>query len=920
MSTEHLLGDIGAVLEAFLGTEDEPRREAERHLQSLTLAQPGDVLLVLAQIGAQGVGGFQLDHRLLTLLLLNRIAFRPLSGLFLNAQHQNPTAPYDVIRETTRSRIETVICTGLKDEMDTKMRKGLGVCAANWAQECGARQRPLLPIPPVLLELTASSHPFHRFTPFQLLDLTPTLLVDSVKEPIPAGQLAQILLAGLNDPSVDVRVEAMKAMRSVLMESITGKERDEIGAGLVNHAFQTLHNLPSNLASHALIPLVDLASVHPNLFLGSLTIVMTSLLPLLSPPSKDTNLSAYHFSPYPPHNMELDQWEEIANPATEILISLFELKPIQLSRWEKGRAVKELVGLLLGRQAVTFDMDIQEWLDTEDLDEEDDNYPVFSEETLDRLSMAIGGELILPALSEHCQGLLQQEDWRYRFSAIMGISSTAEGCLDELQPRMRDVLTMLSPTAKDSNPRVRYTFIQCIGQLCADCEGIIQEQFAGDVIQVLLALLVDPIMRVRVHAAAAMTNFFQEADSRQFSNNNLDDVVTALLNLYQSEIVYAQEQVLATLGTIAVAVTESFGPFYRNVMDLSLHVLSTATVWDQHQRKVQGRAMECGSMIGMAVGKRMFGTDAVTLAQYMIIIQNNITDSDDPRSSYLMEAWSTICRTLKEDFEPFLVHVIPPLLRAASYRPPKSAPLSTALSTSDSIDVDYSSASTGAHTSEIDEKVSAFENLTIYAFQMRAKFYPFLAPCMQLSLEELDFPHSEQVREAAAFLIPGLLQVAKDSNAWGNNPANLTHVFQKLINTMVRSTDVGFTALLYKSFTDSLHVVSTPFPPNLTTQLLKCTLSVLQNLAQTRADREEQAPYMDESDREIYLEEQSEEEVCLKHIKKALEMLVKVGTSQAGEEIGALGDGIREQIQNAFEIIEEAKKRGMKSDGEARSR
>lgn len=93
-------------------------------------------------------------------------------------------------------------------------------------------------LPPVLLELTTSSQPFHRFTPFQLLNLSPTLLVDSVSEPLPVQQLAQILLAGLNDPSVDVRVEAMKALRSIILEGVTAKEREQVGSLLILEAFK----------------------------------------------------------------------------------------------------------------------------------------------------------------------------------------------------------------------------------------------------------------------------------------------------------------------------------------------------------------------------------------------------------------------------------------------------------------------------------------------------------------------------------------------------------------------------------------------------------------------------------------------------------------------------------------------------------
>lgn len=63
---------------------------------------------------------------------------------------------------------------------------------------------------------------------------------------------------------------------------------------------------------------------------------------------------------------------------------------------------------------------------------------------------------------------------------------------------------------------------------------------------------------------------------------------------------------------------------------------------------------------------------------------------------------------------------------------------------------EYEDDTGGAHTYEIDQKIMAFESLTTYAFQMRGKFAPWLAPCMQLSLNELSCSFSEDVREAAA--------------------------------------------------------------------------------------------------------------------------------------------------------------------------
>ncbi|WWD19077.1 hypothetical protein CI109_103535 [Kwoniella shandongensis] len=902
MSTEYLMSDIGAVLDALMGSADESRQEAERHLRRLTIEQPAEVLLLLAQIGAQGVGGFQLDHRLLTLILLKRLAFKPLPGLFLNAQAQHATAPFDVVREVTRGRIETVLCAGLKDEMDVRMRKGLGVCAASWAQESAIRHRPLLPLPPVLLELTTSPQPFHRFTPFQLLDMTPTLLVDSVSDPLPADQLAQILLAGLNDPSVDVRVEAMKAMRSVLMEGVTGKEREQIGAQLVLQAFQTLPQLPPNLLSHALVPLVDLASLHPHLYIPSLSAILPYLLSLLSPPVQP-QLQGYQFSSYPPSTLSQEDWEEIANPATEIILSLAELRYTQIGAWEGGRVGREMVGLLIGRQVSSFEEDCQDWVKATNLDEEDEDYPIFAEEAFDRLAMALGGEAILPSLSEQVQPLLAQSDWRCRYSALIAIASIAEGCLDELQPRIRDVLTIISPTAKDPHPRVRYGFLQCIGQLCTDCDKTLQTAFTGSVLEICLTLLDDPIMRVRAHSAACMTNFFQDAESTSISPF-LEPVIRGLVNLYQSGPLYAQEQVLATLSNVAISAEHTFTPYYRSVMDLILHILATST--DKTQRKLQGRAMECASMAGMSVGKSTFAPDAVKLAQLMIGIQNQVVDSDDCRTGYLMEAWSTLCRTLGDDFTPFLTHVVPPLLKAASYKPPKS---SQPLATFEDTPNDVEEAIATANTAEMDEKVLAYENLTVYAFQMRARFEPWLGESMALSLEGLTFPHSEAVREAAAFLVPGLLQVAKDAGSWNESPENLVQVFQSVINAIVKEQDWAFLALLYKSFTDSLHVIATPLPPNLSSQLLTQTKSHLSDLHSSRTDREAQSAYMDEADIELYLEEQRDETTALDMMGKSLDMVLRVG-AQDGE--------IRKEVEGVKGLIKEVKKRGLRGSKEYR--
>ncbi|ORX38501.1 armadillo-type protein [Kockovaella imperatae] len=878
MSTEHLLGDIGQVLLALMGVEDQPRQEAETHLRRLTVEGPGDVLLVLAQIGSLGVGGFQLDERLLSCILLCRMAFTNLPGLFLNDHHQNVCSPFDTIAERTKTRIENVLCAGLRDEMNVRMRKGLGNCTGKWAAESSLRQRPCMTIPPVILELTTSPHPFHRFTPFQLLHSTPTLLVDSVSDPLPIEQVGGLLVGGLNDSSVDVRVEALKAMCSLLKEAVTGKEREIIGSTLVGQAFEALPKLPTELLSHALLPLVDLSCHYPNLFIPSFPTILPYLLSLMAPPS--SALPNHPFFHCQPAQMSYDQWEEIANPATEILLSLCEFRKAQVLAWENGRAAREMVGLLMARLVVGLSdqgEDCLDWLEETDLDEEDESYPAYPEECLDRLAETIDGTCLLPAVSDQVQPLVRHGDWRCRYTACVTIASVAEGCIEEIRPRLPDVLSLISPLAKDSHPRVRYGFLQCLGQLCSDLEGLVQAAYPKAVLDICLELLKDPMHRVQTHAAACLCNFIDQADLEVFVPH-LDRIMGVLLPNLNIGPPYVGEQILKTIAIISSITKEAFANWYRGVMDILLDLLS-ADLGD-NLRKTQAKAVECASSIGLAAGKTVFAADAVRLAEIMISIQNDCKEPDDPRSGYLMEGWANLARALGKDFAPFLPHVIPPLLKAAQYKPVNREQKLSLMSEDDGDDAMLSS----THHSELDEKILAFDNLTVYAHTMRGHFEPWLSSCMATTLEALSFGFSEDVREAAAFLVPALLQVAKDARSWQEQPYHLEHVFKTVINAMSKEVDFGYLALLYKSFTDSLHVIATPLPPTLLNHLLRETSAHLTDLHGRREDRQVLETQMDEGDRELFLEEQVDEDGCLDHMAKCLDMVIQIGGLERGDQ------------------------------------
>lgn len=69
------------------------------------------------------------------------MSFTELAGLHLNATDPRPTAPFDMVNEQKRVKVEKALCAGLSDEMDPKMRKGMGQSVAEWAKESARRQR-----------------------------------------------------------------------------------------------------------------------------------------------------------------------------------------------------------------------------------------------------------------------------------------------------------------------------------------------------------------------------------------------------------------------------------------------------------------------------------------------------------------------------------------------------------------------------------------------------------------------------------------------------------------------------------------------------------------------------------------------------------------------------------------------------------
>ncbi|KAG5121793.1 hypothetical protein JHK84_040133 [Glycine max] len=197
---------------------------------------------------------------------------------------------------------------------------------------------------------------------------------------------------------------------------------------------------------------------------------------------------------------------------------------------------------------------------------------------------------------------------------------------------LEQVLSMILNSFCDPHPRVRWAAINAIGQLSTDLGPDLQ-----------------------AHAASAVLNFTENC-TPDILTRYLDGIVSKLLVLLQNGKQMVQEGALTALASVADSSEVQFQKYYDAVMPYLKAILVNAN--DKSNRMLRAKAMECISLVGMAVGKEKFRDDAKQVMDVLMSLQQSQLDVDDPTASYMLQ-----------DFLPYMGFVMPPLLQSAQLKP-----------------------------------------------------------------------------------------------------------------------------------------------------------------------------------------------------------------------------------------------------------
>ncbi|CAI7587634.1 unnamed protein product [Penicillium glandicola] len=774
---------LSQLLRALSTPDNAVRSQAEDQLNNDWVQNRPDVLLM--GLAEQLGGAEDTITRAFSAVLFRRIATKtrkdPASGDNKEIFSSLPNEQRIAIRE------KLVIC--LTSETVTDVRKKIGDTLAEVARQYTDNDEQWPELLGVLFQASQSPDSGLRETAYRVFTTTPGIIEKQHEEAV-----VEVFTKGFKDDNISVRISAMEAFAS-LFRSISKKSQPKF-FGLVPDLLNILPPLKesseSEELSSALLALVELAEICPKMF----KVMFNNLVKFSISVIGDKELS-----------------DQVRQNALELMATFADYAPNMCKK--EPEFAQEMVTqcLSLMTDVGADDDDAEEWNASEDLEpEENDLNHIAGEQCMDRLANKLGGQAILQPAFSWIPRMMSSTNWRDRHAALMAISAISEGCRDLMVGELDQVLALVVPALQDPHPRVRYAGCNALGQMSTDFAGTMQEKYHEIVLTNIIPVLASTEPRVQSHAAAALVNFCEEAE-RSTLEPYLGNLLSHLLDLLRSPKRYLQEQALSTIATIADSAEAAFDQYYTTLMPLLLNVLKEEQ--GKEYRLLRAKAMECATLIALAVGKEKMGQDALNLVQILGNIQQNIVDADDPQSQYLLHCWGRMCRVLGQDFVPYLPGVMPPLLTVAAAKADIQL-----LDDEDQIEqveqddgwelVPLKGKIIGIKTSALEDKNTAIELITIYAQILEQNFEPYVLETMEkIAVPGLAFFFHDPVRVSAAKLIPQLLNSYKKAHG-GQSPGFAemwNKVAEKIIEVLSAEPTVDTLAEMYQCFYESVEVV-----------------------------------------------------------------------------------------------------------------
>jgi len=712
---------------------------------------------------------------------------------------------YAKLNDTTKQQLKKELLGIMFNEKNEQISKKLGYAI------CGLASGLILPesndfpeLVPTLLKWSTKEAPLNlKISALRMFANLSTHLQESGFGDDLVKNLFTILSESLKDKNPSLRYEGFLALTAIIMV-LTKKNVKEFSK-LIPLQLQCigacLNEKDYKNASDLLQSLIEIGMIKPKYFKEGLRAVMSALFKICK--STNVPLNVKHLAIENMNTLIEGIPSIIRDSLPDLIDNMFPLcLNLMLNiKHEKSWETEETNEDLVENELTNYDVGL---------------------ESLDRLSIALGGSLIQPVAFKYVPIFLNnKEDWRYRHAGIMCISQTAEGCVEQYQKHLEKLIDFCLILTKDEHPRVRYAAIHCLAQLSTDFVHTLQDKYHSKVVPSLILGMQDSTPKVQAHSATAMINFLDETDVKNITPY-LDNTMNCLLGLLHKSKRFVQVQSLSAISAVAECTKGLFVKYYDSVMKYLKVILKEAT--GNENRLLRARAIECVSLIGVSVGVDVFKKDAKYILDLFSHLQQQPMKSDDPCVNALLQGWSRLAKILGESFIPYLDFVMKPLLAQASLKP--QVVVTDADEGQESKEDGMESVTIlikglgekriSIKTSILEEKSLACNMLLSYVGTLKDGFYKYAATVTQLMVPLLKFAYLDEIRETAGSIMPELLECVKLSVEKGkvsNDEQPVKKMFDFIFDTHIDAikieTELKTALILTQGLHDSIKLCGT---------------------------------------------------------------------------------------------------------------
>jgi hypothetical protein len=415
---------------------------------------------------------------------------------------------------------------------------------------------------------------------------------------------------------------------------------------------------------------------------------------------------------------------EIRNLALEFIVNYAENSPKAAMKNAEGFAgtvIDVCMAMLLEVDA--GDQELKEWMERMDDEEgEEDEEEIYhnAEECIDRVASSLKIEAIAETLFRYINEFAKQPDWKARHAAATACKQTVEYV--EEKEHVTALFQILLPLTDDQHPRVRYMALFALGQLSNDHPGDFQEIAHKDMMPQLQKKMDDPVDRVAAMAMSSFVSFGEELDDtvmRVHSKGLMDKLATRLNTSRHRGV---REEAITSIAVIAGVLQKDFTEYYDQVMPMLKHFVLNAT--GEKENRLRGKAFECMSLLGIAVGKDKFKADAQEALSEMFKVK---CADDDVQKEYIKEACERIATCLKKDFAPFLPQLLPIIFENISLEKDTEATTNADDDDPESITVERGDGKlVKVKTSKFESMQQSVQLLKTFAVELETAYFPYV--------------------------------------------------------------------------------------------------------------------------------------------------------------------------------------------------